>query len=122
MAIGVGPSCATAVVSTVERKLMRMRVGFAAVIAGLVLLSRVDIAFAQSGEDIGQNVGEWLQDQAVWLWLGVGAVGSIVFLVNRRFGELIGFLVAMTLIGIIVVAPGPLQSAVEGLAEQFLGS
>ena len=87
-----------------------------------MLLAGADVAAAQSGEDIGQNVGRWLQDQAVWLWLGVGAVGSIVFLVNRRFGELMGFLVAMALIGIIVVAPGPLQSAVEGLAEQFLGS
>ncbi len=99
-----------------------MRVAFGGALLGLVLLGFADVAVAQTGEDIGQNVGRWLQDEAVWLWLGVGAVGSIVFLVNRRFGELMAFLAALALIGIIVVAPDPLQNAVEGLAEEFLGS
>ncbi len=97
----------------------RLRAALAS--AGVAMLTAPATALAQSGEDIGQNVGQWLQDQAVWLWLGIGAIGSIVFLVNRRFGELMGFLAAMALIGVIVLAPSPLQDAIEGLAEQFLG-
>jgi cell division protein FtsW (lipid II flippase) len=98
-----------------------MRVAFGLAVAMGASLAEPTAALAQSGEDIGQNVGQWLQEQAVWLWLGVGAIGSIVFLVNRRFGELVAFLCAMALIGVIVLAPDPLQSAIEGLAEQFLG-
>ena len=101
---------------------MRVRVTLLVATAAAALLTGADVALAQSGEDVGQNVGEWLGDQAVWLWLGIGAIGSIVFLINRRFGELMAFLAAMGLIGIIVVAPGPLQDTVEGLAERFLGS
>ncbi len=92
--------------------------GAVALVAGALLVP--ELALAQ-GTDIGQRAGEWLGDQAVWLWLGIGAIGSLIFLVNQRFGQLIGFLAAMALVGIVIVGREPLKAFIEGLADTFLG-
>lgn len=88
--------------------------------ATLILLATAllapDMAMA-AGEQIGQNLGDLLRGWATSIFGGVVAIVSIVFLINRRYNELVLFVGAALLVGGFVFAPGSVTNAIRGIWE-----
>jgi len=79
--------------------------GFTLLGATLILLLGASIAYAAGGELVGQNIGALLRGWATGIYGGVVAIVSIVFLINRRYNELVMFVGAALLVGGFVFAP-----------------
>jgi hypothetical protein len=79
-------------------------------------------ALAQEGEKVGENLGDLLSGWARPLYIGIAAIVALVFLVNRRFGELAVFLVAAVVVGGFVLAPDSVASTVEDIWSSVTGS
>ena len=79
-------------------------------------------ALAQEGEKVGDNLGDLLSGWARPLYIGIAAIVALVFLVNRRFGELAVFLVAAVVVGGFVLAPDSVASTVEDIWSSVTGS
>lgn len=77
-------------------------------------------AFA-SGNNVGQNVANLLKSYATELYGGVVGIVSLIFLVNRRFNELVVFLFAAIVVAWMVFAPSDLAKAGEAIAKQLFG-
>jgi uncharacterized membrane protein len=97
---------------------------FAASLAPLavlaVLLAFASDALAQSGNDVGQNLGDLLRHYAGELYAGVIAVVSLVFLLNRRYSELGLFLVASIVVGWLVFSPDQIADTARSIGDQVL--
>jgi hypothetical protein len=70
---------------------------------------------AGNGEKVGENVGHLLGGWAKSLYVGIAAVVALMFLLNRRFGELAVFMLAALLVGGFVMAPSDVASVVRDL-------
>ena len=79
-------------------------------------------ALAQDGERVGENLGDQLSGWARPLYLGIAAIIALVFLVNRRFGELAVFMVAAIVVGGFVLAPDSVAATVEDIWVSVTGS
>jgi hypothetical protein len=79
-------------------------------------------ALAQEGEKVGDNLGDLLSGWARPLYIGIAAIVALVFLVNRRFGELAVFLVAAIVVGGFVLAPDSVAATVEDIWTSVTGS
>ena len=87
----------------------------------VAVLAAPPAALAQSGEDIGQNAGELLGEWASALFMGVVAIVSIVFLINRKYSELLVFLVIAVVVGGFAIAPDSAQAAIRGIFRALTG-
>jgi hypothetical protein len=76
---------------------------------------------AGDGEKVGENVGHLLGGWARSLYIGVAAVCALMFLVNRRFGDLALFLLAALLVGGFVLAPNEVASTIRGIWQTVTG-
>jgi hypothetical protein len=100
-----------------------MRLRLTASLAALgAWLGAAPTALADRGEKVGENVGDLLSGWARPLYLGIAAIIALVFLVNRRFGELAVFLVAAVVVGGFVLAPASVAATVHDIWSSVTGS
>src|SRR3954467_2383475 len=85
------------------------------------LLAAAPAALAQRGERVGENLGQLLGGWASSLFVGIAAVISLVFLLNRRYNELALFVVAALVVGGFVLAPQSVASTVKDIWTTVTG-
>jgi len=112
--------------ATIARSDRRAAITAAAVLLGIaVLLLVVPDALAQAGggggEDVGKNFGDLLQGYATQIYLGIVAIVSIVFLINRAYAQLGVFMIAAVAVGMLVVAPSSFQTFAGDTAKALFG-
>jgi hypothetical protein len=88
-------------------------------LVGLLLLAPT--AVAQQGEDIGENVGSLLGGWAQALYMGVVGLVAIVFLLNRKYTELLVFVAIAVVVGGFAIAPESAEAAIRGLFRAITG-
>src|SRR5215210_4934254 len=76
---------------------------------------------AGDGEKVGENVGNLLGGWAKSLYVGIAAVVALMFLMNRRFGDLAIFMLAALLVGGFVMAPSDISSMVKSIWTTITG-
>ncbi len=84
-----------------------------------VALFLPDAALA-AGNDVGKNLGTLLRHYASELYAGVIAIVSVVFLLNRRYGELGMFILAAVLVAWLVFSPDEVANAARSIGKQVL--
>jgi hypothetical protein len=97
--------------------LLRTGVGLAVLALGLWLAPD---ALAQSGNDVGENLGDLLRRYAGQIYAGVIAIVSLVFLLNRRYTDLGLFFIAAVLVAWLVFSPDQVAEAARGIGDQVL--
>ena len=75
---------------------------------------------AGRGQLVASNLGSLAREYAGELYTGIVAVFSLVFLMNRRFAELLVFFCAAIVVGWFVFAPGQVADAAKAIAHQVL--
>lgn len=91
----------------------------AALAASLALLAP-SLALAAAGNSVGSNLAALLREYAGELYTGIVAIFALVFLMNRRFTELLMFFCAAIVVGWLVFAPGQVAEAAKAIAHQVL--
>jgi hypothetical protein len=76
---------------------------------------------AGDGERVGENVGDLLGGWAKSLYVGIGAVVAVMFLLNRRFSDLAVFMLAALVVGGFVMAPHEIASTVRDIWQTVAG-
>ena len=77
-------------------------------------------ALAQSGNDVGRNLGGLLKRYAAQIYGGVIAIVSLLFLLNRRYTELALFVLAAVLVAWLVFSPDQVARTARGIGDQVL--
>jgi uncharacterized membrane protein YccC len=77
-------------------------------------------ALAQSGNDVGRNLGRLLKRYAGQIYGGVIAIISLLFLLNRRYTELALFVLAAVLVAWLVFSPDQVARTARGIGDQVL--
>jgi hypothetical protein len=86
------------------------------------LLSLTGSALAAGGgEQVGENLGNMLGGWAKSLYAGIAGIVAVVFLFNRRFGELAVFVGAAIIVGGFVLAPRDVASMVHDIWATLTG-
>jgi hypothetical protein len=91
-----------------------------AIVAAAVMLIAPGPALAAGGNSVGSNLSGLLREYAGELYTGIVAVFALVFLMNRRFTELLVFFCAAIVVGWFVFAPGQVADAAKAIAHQVL--
>src|SRR3954452_13003351 len=76
---------------------------------------------AGDGERVGENVSHLLGGWARSLYVGIAAVVALVFLLNRKFGDLAIFMLAALVVGGFVLAPAGIASIVRDIWATITG-
>ncbi|MFT3866769.1 MAG: hypothetical protein QM729_21110 [Solirubrobacterales bacterium] len=92
----------------------------AATLAAAVTLIVPSVALAAGGNSVGSNLAGLLREYAGEIYTGLVAVFALVFLVNRRFTELLMFFCAAIVVGWLVFAPGQVADTAKSIAHQVL--
>ena len=92
----------------------------AAFLAAAIALAAPSVALAAGGNSVGSNLAGLLREYAGEIYTGLVAVFALVFLVNRRFTELIMFFCAAIVVGWLVFAPGQVAETAKAIAHQVL--
>ncbi len=98
----------------------RLRLIAAALVTAAIALLVPAVALAAGGNSIGSNLAGLLREYAGELYTGIVAIFALVFLINRRFTELVMFFVAAIVVGWLVFAPGQVAEAAKAIAHQVL--
>ena len=77
---------------------------------------------AGDGEKVGENIGNLLGGWAQSLYVGIAAVVALMFLMNRRFGDLAIFMLAALLVGGFVMAPDDISGMVKDIWAVITGA
>jgi hypothetical protein len=99
----------------------RVLVALAFLLAVGLLLLLAPGALAQSGNDVAKNLGDLLRGYAAQFYGGVIAIVSLIFLINRRYVELMSFLVAAVVVGWMVFSPDAIAKAARAIGRQVFG-
>jgi hypothetical protein len=110
--------CAKAVIAVFSRN--RLMGGLSLLLALCALLLFPVAAFA-SGNEVGQNVANLLKGYASELYGGIVGVVSLMFLLNRRYTELVVFLCAAIAVAWMVFAPSEISTAAQAIGKQIFG-
>jgi hypothetical protein len=78
------------------------------------------LALAAAGNSVGSNLAALLREYAGELYTGIVAIFALVFLMNRKFTELLMFFCAAIVVGWLVFAPGQVADAAKAIAHQVL--
>jgi hypothetical protein len=89
-------------------------------VVAVVCLWLVPDALAQSGNDVGRNLGGLLKRYAAQIYGGVIAIVSLLFLLNRRYTELALFVLAAVLVAWLVFSPDQVARTARGIGDQVL--
>ena len=89
-------------------------------LAAAVTLLVPGLALAASGNSVGSNLAGLLREYAGELYTGIVAIFALIFLMNRRFTELLMFFCAAIVVGWLVFAPGQVADAAKAIAHQVL--
>jgi hypothetical protein len=92
----------------------------AAALAAAATLIAPSVALAAEGNSVGSNLAGLLREYAGELYTGIVAVFALMFLMNRRFTELMMFFCAAIVVGWFVFAPGEVADAAKAIAHQVL--
>jgi hypothetical protein len=91
-----------------------------ALLVAVSMLAAPALASAAAGNSVGSNLAGLLREYAGELYTGIVAIFALVFLVNRRFTELLVFFCAAIVVGWLVFAPGQVAEAAKAIAHQVL--
>jgi peptidoglycan/LPS O-acetylase OafA/YrhL len=91
----------------------------ALLVTGVVALLVPAAALAATGNDVGANLSKLLRHYAGELYGGVIAMVSLMFLVNRRYGELATFLLASVVVAWLVFSPDQVANAARSIGNQL---
>ena len=89
-------------------------------VVAVLCLWLVPDALAQSGNDVGRNLGGLLKRYAGQIYGGVIAIISLLFLLNRRYTELALFVLAAVLVAWLVFSPDQVARTARGIGDQVL--
>jgi hypothetical protein len=97
------------------------RLSLALLLAGLAvaLLAAPEVALA-AGNDVGRNIGSLLRHYAGQIYGGLLAVVGLIFLLNRKFVDLMVFFVAAVLVGWLVFSPDQVADMARAIGERVL--
>ncbi len=70
-----------------------------------------------AGNDVGKNFGDLLKKYAGEVYVGIIAIVSIIFLLNRAYTQLGLFMVAAVAVGILVFSPGSIANLSKDTAH-----
>lgn len=98
----------------------RLAVAFALVAIVAVALWLAPDALAAGGNDVGRNIGSTLRHYAAEIYGGVIAIVGLIFLVNRKFTDLMVFLLAAILVGWLVFSPDQVANAARAIGDRIL--
>lgn len=87
-------------------------------IAAILVLVEPTAALA-AGNDVGANLSKLLRHYASELYAGILAIVSLVFLINRRYGELGTFLAASVVVAWLVFSPDQVSAAARAIGRQI---
>jgi hypothetical protein len=90
------------------------------IVVAALCLWLVPEALAQSGNDVGRNLGGLLKRYAGQIYGGVIAIISLLFLLNRRYTELALFVLAAVLVAWLVFSPDQVARTARGIGDQVL--
>ena len=76
---------------------------------------------AGQGERVGENVGDLLGGWAKSLYVGIAGLVALMFLLNRRFADLMLFMVAATVVGGFVMATNEVANTVRDIWRTITG-
>lgn len=107
--------------SGLRGSLLAWLAGIALAVALIVLVLVVPDAWAQTGNDVGRNLGGLLRRYAGQVYGGIVSIVGLVFLVNRRYTELAMFLLAAVLVAWLVFSPDQIARAARGIGREVLG-
>ena len=88
-------------------------------LASVAMLALAPAALA-AGNDVGHNLGSLLRKYAGEVYGGIVAVVGLVFLLNRRLGDLAVFFLAAILVGWLVFSPDQVANAARAIGQQVL--
>ncbi len=100
------------------RGTLRKILTFALVAA--IALAAPSVALAAGGNDLGSNLSSLARQYAGELYTGIVALVALVFLINRKFTELVLFFCVALVVGWLVFAPGQVADAARAIAKQVL--
>jgi hypothetical protein len=104
------------------RKWWMLVAAIVAVVLVWLSLMVVTPAFAAGdGERVGENVGKLLGGWAKSLYVGITAIVALMFLLNRRFADLVVFLLAAVLVGGFVLAPTEVAGTIRDIWHTITG-
>jgi hypothetical protein len=94
---------------------------FGAAVGAWSLVLAAPVLAAGDGEKVGENVGHLLGGWAKSLYVGIAAVVALMFLMNRRFGDLAVFMLAALIVGGFVMVPNEVSSVVRDIWSTITG-
>ncbi len=100
------------------RRRLAVALALAVVLAAALLLA--PDALAAGGNDVGRNIGSTLRHYAAQIYGGVIAIVGLIFLVNRKFTDLMVFLLAAILVGWLVFSPDQVANAARAIGDRIL--
>ncbi|HST38790.1 MAG TPA: hypothetical protein VLK58_04750 [Conexibacter sp.] len=103
-----------------RRRALPWLAAVAALVAALLLGVASD-ALAQSGNEVGRNIGDLLEGTGAQIYGGIVAVVGLIFLINRRYTELGIFVLAAVVVAWLVFSPDQVASAARAIGRQVLG-
>ena len=98
----------------------RLRLALLAVLAAVVLLALPAVALGATGNDVGHNIGSTLRHYAAEIYGGILSMVALIFLLNRRFSDLMVFFAAAILVGWLVFSPDQVADAARAIGQRIL--